>query len=166
MSFKADDINLLVPSFRPVVTRILDDLRAAGHSPVPRDTLRTRSEALVNASKGTGIADSMHLYGVACDIICGKHGWGCREAGCAFYTALGKVARGYPEVVWGGTWKRNGKGPDLPHIQCVTVGEQPMVRDLARKGGLDAVEAFVSRKLRKYQPRARSWKRALDEECR
>lgn len=121
--FKSDDVNLLLPSFALHVMDVVADLQDAGHKPVVFDTLRTPEEAAKFAKRGTGSKNSMHLYGVAADIICGDHGWDCAKHKCGFYDLLGKVAeeRG---LVWGGRWKR----VDKPHIQYCLVAEQAVVR--------------------------------------
>lgn len=140
--YKADDIELLVPSFRPVVRRLLDALTARGFSPVPRDTLRTPAEALANAQKGVGIANSMHCYGVAVDVICGAHGWSCRERGCPFFTALGEEAEKLG-LTWGGRWRRR----DFPHVQAIPVADQGRIRKLGAQGQAAVLDAFVRSRL-------------------
>lgn len=138
--YRPDNVDLLLPSFRPVARALLKALTERGFDPVPRDTLRTAAEAAANAAKGTGITDSMHCYGAAMDVICGEHGWGCHEHGCEFYGALGEVAEALG-LVWGGRWRRR----DLPHVQCVRVGEQAALRALSSQVERDA---FVSDRLR------------------
>lgn len=137
--YQADDVDLLLPSFRPVARALLTALKERGFDPVPRDTLRTAEEARRNAARGVGIMDSMHCYGAAMDVICGEHGWGCVKAGCGFYDALGEVAEALG-LVWGGRWRRR----DLPHVQCVRVADQPTLRELTSQVERDA---FVAARL-------------------
>jgi hypothetical protein len=135
---KADDVNLLLPSFRERVVLLLERLAARGYSPVPRDTLRTRAEAARNDEEGRGIKDSMHLYGAAADIICDAHAWSCAQRGCGFYDELGILAEAMG-LTWGGRWKRR----DMPHVQGVKVGDQPAFRRLKP----EQRDAFVAARL-------------------
>lgn len=123
--YKADDVELLLPSFVPVAKRLLQALSERGFDPVSRDTLRTTEEALRNARKGTGIVDSIHCHGAAMDVICGEHGWDCHAHGCEFYAALGEIAEDLG-LTWGGRWKRR----DLPHVQAIPVRDQNALRAL------------------------------------
>lgn len=139
---KEDDINLLVPSFRPLVQRVLEGVRAAGYKPLLKDTLRTDAEAARNAARGTGSKGSMHCYGVAADVICAEHHWDCHKHGCDFFEVLGTEVEKVPGLVWGGRWTRGGKGPDKPHFQCVRPGtEQNEVR---RRKTPERVEDYVA----------------------
>src|SRR4051812_1339169 len=91
--YKQDDIALLLPSFQPEVQFILDDMKRQGFKPVLFDGFRTPAEALRNAAKGTGKANSPHLYGVAADVICDDHGWACADKRCKFYVKLVATVR-------------------------------------------------------------------------
>lgn len=137
---KGDDITLLVPAFRERVQAVLDQLTARGFTPVLRDGMRTRAEAAANARRGVGIADSMHCYGVAADVICAELGWQHPE----FFAALGEVAED-AGLVWGGRWKRR----DLPHLQGVPVAWQDRVR---RAGSPEVIDGLVRRFLRHGRP--------------
>lgn len=139
--YRADDVGLLLPSFQPVVRSLLKTLEALGYEPVPFDTLRTTEEALRNAKRGTGIVDSVHRHGAACDIICQRHGWSCRDHDCDFYAVLGREARAHG-LVWGGDWKRR----DLPHVQAIAVSDQNALRALKT---WDEKDAFVAKRLAK-----------------
>lgn len=139
--YKADDVGLLLPCFQPVIRSLLKTLDVLGYEPVPFDTLRTAEEALRNAKRGTGIVDSIHRHGAACDVICGRHGWSCKDHDCDFYAVLGREARAHG-LVWGGDWKRR----DLPHVQCVAVADQNALRALAT---WEEKDAFVSVRLKK-----------------
>ena len=148
MSYKADDVELLLPSFRPYVERLLAALEALGYPAVPRDTLRTPKEAEANASKGVGVKDSMHCYGAAVDVICATHGWSCHEHGCRFFEVLGEEAERIG-LVWGGRWTRGGKGPDLPHVQAVAVKDQSRLR--ACKSAAER-DAFIAKRVCRKRP--------------
>lgn len=123
--YKADDINLLLPSFIPYVAEVLARLKAAGFSPVLFDTLRTPVEALRNAQKGTGSLNSIHMYGAAADVICGEHGWSCAQAKCKFFERVGVEVEALG-LVWGGRFSR----ADKPHFQCVPLKHQAAFRAL------------------------------------
>lgn len=140
MTYKSDDVDLLVPAFADEVRTVLWLLRERGLDPVPFDTLRTPEEAALNAARGVGIAKSMHCYGVACDVICGRHGWGCYKNRCDFFAHLGAVVKAR-QLVWGGDWRRK----DLPHFQCVPVWMQPRIRRASR----EQIEKIVSVRLKR-----------------
>lgn len=135
--YRADDIALLLPTFRKLVEELLVLMRTDGFAPVLRDGMRTPAEAKATAARGVGIADSMHCYGIAADIICDEHGWDCARQGCHFFTALGEHAQAIG-LTWGGSWPRK----DLPHVQAVPVGLQTRVR---RAGSPEAVEAICAK---------------------
>ncbi len=130
--YPSDDVDLLLPSFAIVVRRLLDAMRARGFDPVPFDTLRTPKEAAKFATKGVGSRNSMHLYGAACDVICGAHGWDCREHKCLFFGTLGSEAEALG-LTWGGRFRdRTGrKRFDGPHVQACTVAQQGAVRAIS-----------------------------------
>lgn len=133
MRYKADDVGLLLPSFRERVEALLGRMRELGYQPVPRDTLRTPAEAAANARRGSGIADSIHCYGAAADVICDEHGWSCAQRGCGFFEQLGVVAEALG-LTWGGRWPRR----DMPHVQAVTLAEQKRLRSLKTAEERDA----------------------------
>lgn len=127
--YREADIELLLPAFAERVAQLLSGLRAAGYQPVLFEGMRSPERAKQLAQKGAGIADSVHCYGAAADIICGEHGWDCKKSGCDFFVALGPAAerRG---MVWGGRWHR----VDLPHVQGISVADQCRMRALGRGG--------------------------------
>lgn len=121
--YKADDISLLVPAFRERVEELLASMTRLGFDPIVRDGFRTQEEAKANAAKGVGIADSMHCYGIAADIISGSRGW----LHPTFFAALGHQAKAF-DLVWGGDWPRR----DLPHVQAVPLRLQAAIRKMPR----------------------------------
>lgn len=127
---REDDLNLLLPTFRDRVKRLVEEMRKRGYKPIVRDTGRTPEEALKNAAKGSGIVDSMHCYGVAADLICEDHLWSCAMKDCRFFPLLGEVAESLG-MVWGGRWQRR----DLPHVQGIPVGWQDQMRALGYSPG-------------------------------
>lgn len=129
MGYRHDDIDLLLPSFAVKVRQIMAAMIKMGHKPVPFDTLRTPEEAAKFHARGVGSKNSMHIYGVACDFICDRHGWSCAKNKCAFFRDLGMVVETLG-LVWGGRFKTRH---DLPHVQgCgASVREQARVRSMS-----------------------------------
>lgn len=142
--YRADDLTLLLPSFRAKMELVIADMRALGYDIVPFDTLRTEKEAAKYAAKGVGSKRSMHIYGVACDCICGKHGWACREHKCKFFDDYGRVVEAR-NLVWGGNFDRDpltdDRLDDRPHAQGCTVGQQNAVRAISDPVKRDAYVA-------------------------
>lgn len=138
MSYKEDDINLLLPSFKARVECVLKEMKARGFQPCLRDTRRTKLEAERNAAKGTGIVDSIHCYDAAADIICNVHGWDCTKFKCNFFLILPQVA----ELAGCYSGVRFTK-VDAPHFQAIPVGKQNELRALgnseASRSSRDAV---------------------------
>ena len=143
MTIASADLSRLLPSFQPLASKLLEALRERGFSPIARGSTRTPEQAAANAQRGTGIRNSLHLYGAALDVICGEHRWACHEHECGFFEALGEVAESLG-LTWGGRWHRNGRGPDLPHVQCIAVHDQGAFRSLATREERDA---FVAARL-------------------
>ena len=146
MTYKSDDVSLLLPSMASAVRALFVALEKAGLRPVLHDGLRTPEEAYRNASNGAGVTDSMHCYGAAADIICGMHGWSCDDVGCDFYKHLVAEAEKLG-FVCGVHFRR----VDTCHIQGLPVSAQPRMRALGRDpdsiGARDAiVAAFLKRR--------------------
>lgn len=139
--YRADDVGLLLPCLQPVIRSLLKTLEALGYKPVPFDTLRSTEEALRNAKRGSGIVDSVHRHGAACDIICDRHGWSCAANECDFYAVLGREARAHG-LVWGGDWRKK----DLPHVQAVAVADQNALRALS---SWEEKDDFVRKRLKR-----------------
>lgn len=133
------DISDLLPSFQTRAQALLDHLEAIGYPAMVRQTRRTPAQAAANVARGTGIADSMHLYGAAMDVVCKFHLWDCHLHGCKFFEMLGDETERLG-LVWGGRWRRH----DLPHVQCLKVSDQAAFRLLKTD---EARDAFVSQRL-------------------
>jgi hypothetical protein len=129
--YKSDDLDLLLPSFRLKVDLLLTGMRASGYDPIPFDTFRTKMEAAKNAASGKGIINSMHEYGAAVDIICGKNGWN----NPAFFNELGRQAEALG-LTWGGRFSK----VDKPHVQAIPVKNKNRLRTIPE----DQRDAFVS----------------------
>lgn len=126
MTERLSDPGLLLPSVQERLDWALRLVRADGFHPLVFETRRSKSRAADLARRGTGSADSMHIYGAAVDVVCAYHLWNCRHHGCGFFPALGRAAEDVG-MVWGGRWKSR---PDSPHIQAVPVRLQARFRAL------------------------------------
>jgi hypothetical protein len=142
MTFRADDINLLLPSFAAYVRLVLEEMKRRGYDPCPFDTLRTQAEAAKFFARGVGSLNSMHCYGVACDVICNKHGWECSAHGCEFFSGLGDVVEALG-LVWGGRFKSRH---DLPHFQGCGAGAAEQARVRAIKDPVTR-DAYIAARL-------------------
>lgn len=129
--YRSDDLGSLLPSFRAKVTYLLYRMRARGFNPVVVDAVRTPAEAAQNAAAGTGIVDSLHLYGAAVDIIDAQFGRNYPT----FFTALGEES-GALGLTWGGNFSNR----DIAHVQAVSVAQQNQFRARASR---EAREAFL-----------------------
>jgi hypothetical protein len=143
VSLKEDDIELLLPSFRPYVRVLRAVMVRLGYRPCVRETYRTPAQAAANAVKGTGSAKSIHCYGAAADFVCQDHHWDCAKHGCRFFHELGIQAE-LLGLTWGGRWTRGGRGPDMPHVQAIAVKDQARFRALRP----EQRDAFVRARLR------------------
>ena len=132
--YKADDLDLLLPSFKPYVLAVEAAMIARGFQPVAFDTWRSPKEAAKYAARGVGSKDSMHIYKVACDHICALHGWDCKKSKCKFFQALGEEVERVG-MVWGGRFKSKF---DAPHMQGVSLADQDDVRAIADETERDA----------------------------
>lgn len=141
--FKADDVELLLPTFRTVYKKLLARMVELGFEPVAFDTARTPEEAARNAKNKKGIANSIHIYGCAADTICAKHGWQCQSKRCRFFEVLRR------EGLALGLFR--GPEADWPHLQGVpaTKAAQDAIRALgATADTAEARDALVRRWLK------------------
>ncbi len=121
--FKEDEIKLLLPFMQVRTQLLLDRMKELGFRPVLFDGMRTQEEANKNAAKGTGIVHSVHLLGLAADIICDDHGWQCRAKKCKFYTNLKREA-----LDLGFVCGADFPSVDEPHVQGCFVSDQGRLR--------------------------------------
>lgn len=126
--YKEDKIELLLPTMQVRVQQLIDNMNALGYEPVLFDGLRTAEEAEANAKKGTGVVESMHLFGVAADLICELHGWSCRAQKCKFYQNLKREA-----VKLGFVSGSDFGSVDEPHVQACFIADQAAMRALGAK---------------------------------
>lgn len=119
--YRSDDLSALLPTFRSKVEQLLWNMRARGFQPVVVDALRTPAEAQANEDRGTGKADSLHIYGAAVDIVDAQRGRNHPE----FFAALGQEAAELG-LTWGGNWTTR----DIAHVQAVPVSVESQLRAL------------------------------------
>ena len=132
--YKADDLDLLLSSFKPYVLAVEAALVARGFQAIPFDTWRSPKEAAKYAALKVGQANSMHIYKVACDHICALHGWECKKNKCEFFQAYGQEVERVG-MIWGGRFKSRF---DAPHMQACTIADQDRVRTIADEVARDA----------------------------
>lgn len=93
--------------FSRMLGKLLIEIPALGFQARVKEVLRTQAEANVNAAKGIGIAHSLHLLGLAADIVLTKNGVVLTKT--EQYEAVGK----YWESIggsWGGRFHTNPDG--------------------------------------------------------
>lgn len=139
---RLNDLGLLVPAFRERVELALADLRAAGYAPRVHETARSPERAKMLVAKGKSMAKgglSMHCYSIACDVICAKHTYYCRDNSCDFFERYG-VAAENRGLIWGGRWTSIN---DRPHVQGVPIRLQDQIRAMPA----DEIAEFVRKHL-------------------
>lgn len=112
----------LLPAFAQRLRAVFAALVARGYDPYLHEGLRSRARAESLASDGSGIKDSMHIYGAAADVISASRHWEWPE----FFAALGEESERLG-LTWGGRFARK----DLDHVQAVPVSMQPRMRAAA-----------------------------------
>lgn len=115
------DPSELLPWFADRVELVFQALRADGHDPLLWEALRSRERAQKLAKKGTGIVDSIHLYGGAVDIVDGSDSTPWTEVPEGFWAAVQRHAEANGLHV---LHNRKGRRIDLPHVQCVAQGRE------------------------------------------
>jgi peptidoglycan L-alanyl-D-glutamate endopeptidase CwlK len=109
-------------TFAGKVRTLMHRLEARGFAPMIWETCRSQDRAQLLAELGTGSAHSMHVYGLAVDIVEVSALW---DASAAFWAALGQEARALG-LIWGGDWSSDNV--DKPHVQAVPLSAQPQIR--------------------------------------
>jgi len=119
-------LDTLQPAFRLRLEAVVADLAAQGYRPRVWETLRTpeRGAWLMKKGASRNGSKSMHIYGVAADVVCRTHMWGCRKARCDFFEKLGSTVRKHG-LYWGGDWRTM---VDKPHVQAIPVRQQGKIR--------------------------------------
>lgn len=116
------DLAKLDPTFRERVVALLRVLVAAGFDPMVWEGRRSFERADELQRRGSGVAKSMHCYGLAVDIV-----WGSAphwDPPDGFWEALGAEAKRLG-LTWGGDWKRD----DKPHVQALPASRDVWVRN-------------------------------------
>jgi hypothetical protein len=141
------DLDKLDPTFRERVIELMRRMRADGHDAIVFEAKRSFARAEILERRGTGVAKSMHCYGLAVDIIDRFHRW---DAKPAFWLAL----RDHAEALGLTSGKRfvSPRRPlgDQPHVQALPAKLDAWVRtasvaELARRvmDHLDASDPAV-----------------------
>lgn len=142
--YRSDTTDGLLPSFKPLVLKVIELQEADGHVAVLFDGVRTKAEAARNFKKGTGVADSIHCYGAAADVICGEHGWSCAAHGCSFFKDLQRNVESLG-LLSGATFSK----VDRPHFQGVSLKQQAALRKLGVGEGSEEKRDLLVRKFLK-----------------
>lgn len=129
------DPKLLLPAFRAKLEQLFARLAARGFDPILHEGYRTPARAAMLAQKKAGIANSLHIYGAAADVISKSRLW----AHPAFFQALGFEAEKLG-LTWGGRFSE----VDATHVQAVPGKQENTFRALAAS----ARNAFAERNMR------------------
>ena len=124
----------LVPAFADKLEILFSRLRQLGFDPMLNEGLRSKERGARLKELGYSQAGnkSMHVYGVAADILSKSGGWSGSQA---LWDAMGPIAEDLG-LVWGGRWSFY----DPAHVQAVAVNEQSRLRGLP----IDDEQDFVS----------------------
>jgi hypothetical protein len=110
----------LVPGFDRAMVRVLKAMNDRGFDAVMFEGVRSPERAAELADRGVGIKASMHILGLAADVVSSSKGW---DAGPEFWAALER--EGEKEgLISGADFSRH----DYPHLQAVKVAEQAAAR--------------------------------------
>jgi hypothetical protein len=133
---RMSEVGMLVPAFADRVCKLVQAMRERGFDAIVWETLRSPERAKALADAGTGVENSMHMYGLAADVISAGEAW---SAPPAFWAALGEEAEKLG-LVWGGRWQRR----DLAHVQAIRVSEQRAFRAMDQEQRQRVLEARFS----------------------
>lgn len=104
--------------FVRLVTRLIDFATAEGFELTFGETWRTPQQANLNAAKGVGISNSLHLDGLAADLYLSAGGKSLPETRAA-YAVMGELWKSMGvDHRWGGDFRdRRGRPkPDIYHV--------------------------------------------------
>lgn len=121
------DPNKLLPGFAKKVDLLFKAMRARGFRPMLWEGYRTPERAAQLSEQGVGIANSLHIYGAAADIVDESTAPDYWKGAPGFWTALGEEAEKLG-LTWGGRWTKR----DLPHVQAIPVAQQVAFRKMSR----------------------------------
>ncbi len=119
------DPSELLPWFAARVDKVFRALRADGYDPLLWEALRTQARARKLSKRGTGIANSIHCYRGAVDIVDGSDSTPWTEVPKGFWAAVQKHAEANGLHV---LRNRKGRRIDFPHVQCIAQKDQRKFR--------------------------------------
>lgn len=110
------DLDKLVPEFREIVLKIIEDITSQNLPLYVFETLRTKERQQYLFSQGTTkTLKGKHLEGKAVDFVVKDNGkWTWDNKHVATYKKLGEIVSKYDNIRWGGDFK---KFKDYPHIE-------------------------------------------------
>lgn len=111
-------LSVLNPLFAARIRTLMGRMERRGFDPMIWETGRSRERAEDLAERGTGIEDSMHIYGLAVDIVSASALWGAPQP---FWRALCEEAN-YLKLTCGADFG------DHDHIQALPTRYDPIVR--------------------------------------
>jgi len=114
----------LIPAFADKIEKLFVALRARGYKPLLWEGRRTPARAAMLERRGTGIADSIHNYGGAVDIVDASTAPRYWDGAPGFWTALKQEAERL-----GLTSGSSFSSQDLPHVQAISVRQQVAFRN-------------------------------------
>jgi hypothetical protein len=114
------DLDELDPTFRERVVELVRRLESDEHEPYVFEARRSEARAEELQRRGTGVAKSMHCYGLAVDIIDRFHRWNAKPA---FWSALRRHAEELG-LTSGASFHR----VDRPHVQALPASHDEWVR--------------------------------------
>lgn len=131
------DLANIDPTFRERVEELLRRLRADGYDPIVWEGRRSFARAEELQRRGTGVAKSVHCYGLAVDIVDRLRRW---NAPAAFWAALGRHAQALG-LEWGGSWTSR---VDRPHVQALPATTDAWVRNATAAEIAERVRNHIS----------------------
>jgi len=107
----------LIPNFRRKLERVFEGMQALGYNPVLWEGRRSRVRAAKLDKRGTGKTKSIHILGLAADIVDRDKLW---AAPAGFWEALARLSA-QEGLTSGSTFS----DPDPDHVQAVPYYDEP-----------------------------------------
>jgi hypothetical protein len=122
---RKNDLLLLEPVTRAIVTKIIDEARTRGLELMVFETYRSkvRQEQLFHQGASKLRQVGVHHYGLACDIVKNVHG---EPSWHGDFSVLGELAHKYG-LIWGGDWGNpaiHHSFIDSDHVQRCSITRQ------------------------------------------
>src|SRR6266481_9894005 len=111
-----NDYTKLLPTFRAKVKSLVARMNELGYDAIMFEGFRSQERANILAKQGVGIARSMHILGLAADIVSHGRLW---NADSHFWANLGNEAKKLG-LTWGGDWRKK----DVAHVQAAPVSSE------------------------------------------